>query len=138
MTIKMRLDTAGLRALIESNPLLEIEIGREVINNIKTDVVTRGVETQIMACLKGMVTSSGGWNPTYTAKSPELIKAVTAAAAVAVEEAVASKLQDVISSRVTTALQYERELFTREMKKLLQELVTPEMAREIMREKILQ
>lgn len=138
MTIKMRLDTEGLRALIASNPLLEVEIGREVLNNIKADVITRGVETQVMNCLRGMVTQSGGWNPTYTAKSPELIKAVAAAAAVAVEEAVASKLQDVISTRVTTALQYERELFSREMKTLLKELVTPEMAREIMREKILQ
>lgn len=32
MSIKMRLDTDGLRALIADNPELEIEIGKEVLN----------------------------------------------------------------------------------------------------------
>jgi hypothetical protein len=137
MTIKMRLDTEGLRALIANNPELEIEIGKEVLNNIQMDAVKLKIEGQISSCLRGMVQSSGGWNPTYTAKSPEMIQAVKAAADSLINAVVIDKLDGIIASRVESALRTERDYLMRDVKKLLAELVTPDMARDIMREKIL-
>lgn len=137
MTIKMRLDTEGLRALIANNPELEIEIGREVMNNIQTDSIKGKIEGQIASCLKGMVQSSGGWNPTYTAKSPELAKAVGAAVGAQIKDIVRERLDAVVSERVGSALRIEREFLMKDVKALLKEFVTPEMARDIMREKLL-
>lgn len=137
MTMKLRLDTDGLRALIKDNPELEVAIGKEVLNNIKDDFLTSKVLDRIEACLKGMVQSSGGWNPTYTAKAPELRQAIQAAVSGIIKEQLDQTIASVVSSRVGDVMRSERELIVRDVKALLRELVTPEMAREIMREKIL-
>jgi DNA-binding FrmR family transcriptional regulator len=135
--IKMRLDTEGLRAMIANNPEIEMEIGREVINNIQMDSIKGKIEGQITACLRGMVQSSGGWNPTYSAKSPEMIQAVKAAAESLINAVLSDKLDGIIATRVESALRIERDYLIRDVKKLMLELVTPDMARDIMREKIL-
>lgn len=137
MTIKMRLDTDSLRALIKDNPQLEIEIGKEVLNNISADAIKLRVHGQIEACLKGMVTSSGGWNATYTPKAPELKQAIKIAVDSLVHEQLEQSIASLVSSRVGDVMRSERELIVRDVKTLLRELVTPEMAREIIREKIL-
>jgi len=137
MTIKMRLDTDSLRSLIKDNPELEIEIGKEVMKNIKDDDLTSKVLNRIEACLRGMVTSSGGWNATYTPKAPELKQAIKVAVDALVHEQLEQSVAAMVSARVGDAMRSERELLVRDVKALLRELVTPEMAREIMREKIL-
>lgn len=137
MVMKIRLDTAGLRALIKDNPELEIEIGKEVLNNVRDDVIAGKVMTQIDACLRGMVVQTGHWPAKYEAKSPELIAVVNAATKQIVEELVTKRLDGIIESRITAHLGTQRTVDTRALKEQLKELLTPEMARELLREKIL-
>jgi len=137
MTIKMRLDTKSLRDLIASNPELEVEIGREVVNNIRDDILRSKVEGQISACLRGMVTQQGGWPATFKATSPELVAAVKNAAEYIVNEVLTTRLEELIASRVSVHIAAQRAVDTRSLKEQLASLLTPEMARELMREKIL-
>lgn len=133
MTIKMRLDTDGLRALIKDNPEIELEIGKEVLNNISTDQIKNKVEAQISTVLSGMVTNQGSWhNPSYVIKDAYLRKAIDAAVTTAVAEKVDQTIQDKIQSLVSPALRIEREYLIKDIKGLIKEAVTPEMAREVL------
>lgn len=137
MTIKMRLDTDGLRALIKDNPQIELEIGKEVLNNISTDQIKEKVEVRISEVLKGMATNKGSWHtPVYEIKDASLQKAIDEAVAAAVANKVDQAIKDKIQSLVSSAMRIEREFLVKDAKKLLKELVTPEMARDILREKI--
>lgn len=139
MTIKMRLDTEGLRALIASNPELEVEIGKEVLNNIKADVIKSRVEGQIEACLKGMVKNEGTY---YSARYVPVDKGFTELVRKVVVEAVThfanEGLKQHVSDLAAQAIQKERVALHSDLKAILSNLVTPDMAKEIMREKILQ
>jgi hypothetical protein len=138
MSIKMRLDTEGLRALIASNPELEVEIGKEVLNNISSDQIKSKVEAKIDAVLKTMVTQEGTYyQPRYVIKDKQFLAAISAASKVAVEGAIDEALKEHISGAVLQAVEAERIRLRVEFKALLKEIVTPEMARDIMREKIL-
>lgn len=138
MTMKLRLDTEGLRALIAGNPELEIEIGKEVLNNITSDQIKAKVEGRIDEVLRTMVTQEGTYyQPRYTIKDKKLLEAISAASKVAVEGAIDNALKDQIATAVYSAIETERARLRVELKSLLKELVTPEMARDIMREKIL-
>ena len=137
MTIKMRLDTEGLRSLIKDNPELEVEIGKAVMNNIRDDAVAGKVLSQIETCLRGMVKQSSGWPATYEAKSPELVSAVNKMAEKLIAEVLDKKLEQAIEAKVSTYLATQHTVDTRTLRAQLSELLTPEMARELMREKIL-
>lgn len=138
MTIRMRLDTEGLRALIAGNPELEIEIGKEVLNNITSDQIKSKVEARIDQVLKTMVTQEGTYyQPRYVIKDKQLLAAIAAASKTAVDNAIDDALKDQIATAVYSAIETERARLRIELKSLLKELVTPEMARDIMREKIL-
>ncbi|CUR44359.1 hypothetical protein VCM_00157 [Pseudomonas phage VCM] len=139
MTIKMRLDTDGLRALIASNPELEVEIGKEVLNNISSDQIKSKVEAKIDAVLKTMVTQEGTYyQPRYVIKDKQLLEAIAAASKAAVTTAIDEALKLQIADTVMSAVESERTRLRFELKGLLKEFCTPEMAREILREKILQ
>lgn len=138
MTIKMRLDTDGLRALIASNPELEVEIGKAVLNNITADAVKARVEGQIEACLKGMVKNEGTY---YAARYVPVDKGFTTLVNKVVVEAVShfanEGLKQHVADLAAQAIQKERIALHADLKVILSNLVTPEMAKEIMREKIL-
>lgn len=139
MTMKLRLDTEGLRALIANNPELEIEIGKEVLNNISSDQIKSKVEAKIDAVLKTMVTQEGTYyQPRYVIKDKQLLAAIAAASKAAVTTAIDEAIKLQIAETVLSAVEAERVRLRVELKALLKEIVTPEMAREIMREKILQ
>lgn len=138
MTIKMRLDTDGLRSLIASNPELEVEIGKEVLNNISSDQIKSKVEAKIDAVLKTMVTQTGSYyTPKYEIKDKQFLTAISAASKAAVDNAIDGALKEHIQGAVYTAIEAERLRLRVELKGLLKDICTPEMAREILREKIL-
>lgn len=131
--MKLRLDTDGLRALIKDNPEIELEIGKEVLNNISTDQIKNKVEAQISTVLSGMVTNQGAWhNPSYVIKDANLRKAIDAAVVTAVAEKVDQTIQDKIQSLVYSAIRVEREHLFKDVKAMIQSSITPEMAREIL------
>jgi uncharacterized membrane protein YheB (UPF0754 family) len=133
MSIKMRLDTDGLRALIKDNPEIELEIGKEVLNNISTDQIKSKVEARITEVLKSLVTNKGSWHaPTYEIKDAALRAAVNAAVSTAVTAKVDQAIQDKVQSLVSSALRIERDALTKDAKRLLLEMVTPEIAREVL------
>lgn len=141
MTIKMRLDTDGLRALIKDNPELELEIGREVLKNIQDDAILTKIEAKINgkidAFLASLVVRGGSWNqPTYTLH-PSFDRIVNDLVAQAVAAKVDAQFNAVISDRVGAALVVERKKLQEGLRDLLREMVTPEMAKEIVREKLL-
>lgn len=133
MSIKMRLDTDGLRALIADNPELELEIGKEVLNNISSDQIKSKVAAKIDAVLKTMVTQEGTYyQPRYVIKDKQLLEAISAASKAAVTTAIDEALKLQIADTVMSAVESERVRIRAELKALLKELFTPEMAREIL------
>ena len=133
MTIKMRLDTEGLRALIAANPELEIEIGKEVLNNIKADLVAAKVEARITECLKDMCINTGShWNPKWKATNPVLVEAIREGANEIVRETLSDTINTLAAERVGHYIRIERELLFKDVKALIQTSITPEMAREIL------
>jgi hypothetical protein len=138
MTIKMRLDTQSLRDLLASNPELEVEIGQEVTNNIKDDIIKRGIDAKVEACLQGMMENTGSYySPRWVAKDPKIKAAIKAAIDAEVRAELSETIKAIVTEVVGSQMRVERDFLTRDMKALMKELVTPEMARDILREKIL-
>lgn len=138
MTIKMRLDTAGLRALIADNPELEVEIGQEVLKNIRQDAVQGAVMAQIEAILKGKCTQSGwGSSLKYTINDPKLKAAVAATVNEAVKAELDVVLKQVLDDRVALITNQLRRTLTDEVRGMIAATITPEMAKEILMEKLL-
>jgi len=134
MTIKMRLDTEGLRALIASNPELELEIGREVVKNVTDEAIRSNITRKIETVLKSMVKNEGtGWQPIYKPVGKEFIAAVNSS----ITEAVRELIDATVTRAVDDAVLRQQVRIATEVKSLLRELITPDMARDIVREKIL-
>ncbi|QNR53825.1 hypothetical protein phiK7A1_035c [Pseudomonas phage phiK7A1] len=137
MSIKMRLDTDALRALIKDNPEVEVEIGQAVLNNITTDTIKGKVEAQINACLKSMVKQSSGWPVRYEAVDKTLVQVINGIVIDTIRTQTEVNIKNAVDDAVSQAVAAERKKFGTEIRALLKELITPEMAREIVREKIL-
>ena len=135
--MKLRLDTAGLRALIADNPEFEIEIQQVVINNIKADQIENAVKARIEGYLQSLCHKSSGWNPTYTVKDPGLERAIKAAVELAVKEFASP----IIKGAIEDAIIAERVRLRNDMANIAKEAlllaITPEMAKEIMLAKLL-
>jgi hypothetical protein len=138
MTIKMRLDTDALRALIKDNPEIELEIGQAVLNNIQADTIRRRVEGQIEACLKGMVKNEGSF---YQARYVPVDKQFTTLVNKVVVDAVTHFTNEGLKAHVDNlaaqAVREERDRVGADLRAILRTLITPEMAKEIVREKVL-
>lgn len=133
MTIKMRLDTQSLRDLLASNPALEVEIGQEVTNNIKDDIIKRGIDAKVEACLQGMMENAGSYySPKWVAKDPKIKQAIKAAIDGEVKAELTDSITVIVNDIVGRQMRVERDALTRDIKALLKELVTPEMAREVL------
>lgn len=138
MTMKMRLDTEGLRALIASNPELEVEIGKEVMNNIKADVVKLKTEAAVEACLQGMMTKTGSYyNYSYVAKDPKLVGAISQVVNQLAEGALEQRIESIVTQKVNAEVTRQREELKAHLVHGLRELLTPEMAKELIKEKLM-
>lgn len=133
MTIKMRLDTAGLRALIADNEELQVEIGQEVLKNIRSDVVQKNVDDAVKAVVESMLKDGGYWsNPRYTVKDPNMLKAIDNVVKTTIEASMDKAVAEKVQSLVSQAVQAEQSRLRSELKGILQSVVTPEVAREIL------
>jgi hypothetical protein len=133
MTIKMRLDTAGLRALIADNAELEVEIGNEVLKNIRSDVVQSNVDDAVKRAVNEMLKDNGYWaNPRYTVKDPNMLKAIDNVVKTTIEASMDKALAEKVQSLVSQAVQTEQSRLRSELKGILQGVITPEMARELL------
>lgn len=138
MSIKMRLDTDALRAVIENNPEVEIEIGKAVLNNIKADVIKNRVEGQIEACLRGMVKNEGSsWQPRYVPADKQFTALIQKVVIEAVQHFTSEGLKLHVEQLAKDAVRIETNYAGKELKEILRGLITPEMAKEIVREKVL-
>lgn len=138
MTIKMRLDTDGLRALIKDNPEIELEIGQAVLKNIEADAIKRRVEAQIEACLKGMVKNEGSsWQPRYVPVDKQFVALIQKVVVEAVQHFTSEGLKQHVETLASNAVRIEANYAGKELKEILRTLITPEMAKEIVREKVL-
>lgn len=133
--MKLRLDTAGLRALIADNPELEVEIGKSVLNNIRKDVTESKVQVVVDKVLNDMVQKVGTWNnQRYEVRSDDLKRAINGLVneyagdrvRQVVEEIVEGKVQQIINSYVKANI-----------KDILREVVDVDMAKAIVLEKLL-
>lgn len=133
MTIKMRLDTAGLRALIAENPELQVEIGKEVLNNIRSDVVQKNVDDAVKLAVEGMLKDNGYWSsPRYTVKDPKMLEAVNTVVKTTIEASMDKAIAEKVSALVSQAVAVEQTRLQRELKAVLQGVITPELARELL------
>lgn len=138
MTIKMRLDTDALRALIKDNPEVELELTQAVLNNLKIDVLKKGIESQIEACLKGMVKNEGStWQPRYVPQDKKFVELIQKVVIEAVTAFTSEGLKQHVEQLASNAIRIEANYAGKELKEILRGLITPEMAKEIVREKVL-
>lgn len=137
MTIKMRLDTDALRALIKDNPQVEIEIGEAVMNNIKADALEGKVAAKISEILKNMTVNKGDWRaPNHVIKCPEMQAAIKVCVNELVGVQIKETVDKLLDARVTQLLTRETERLRGEMRQALSDLLTPEMAKDLVREKL--
>lgn len=133
----MRLDTQGLRALIADNPEIEVELGKEVLNNIKSDIIESNIKAVIDKCIDSHMEKEGGYYSTKFTLSPKMRTLVESV----VREHTLQLLENKIKSQAREMLMKEviniRKELREEMKNNLKDLVTPEMAKEILKEKLL-
>lgn len=133
MTIKMRLDTQSLRDLLEANPDLEIEIGKEVINNIKDDFIKRGIDAKIDEQLKTLMVNTGtSWNPKWVAKDPRIKEAIEVVLRTTAHATLADSIDRLVAERVNSLLIAERTRLALEIKANVAAAITPEIAREVL------
>lgn len=135
--MKMRLDTDALRALIKDNPEIELEIGQAVLKNIEADAIKRRVEGQIEACLKGMVKNEGGYPARYVPVDARFKELVNKVVVEAVTHFTTEGLKLHVEQLASNAVRIEANYAAKELKEILRTLITPEMAKEIVREKVL-
>ena len=143
MTIKMRLDTAGLRALIKDNPEIELEIAQNVQDNIRDDLVKKGIDGALERALAELVYVSG-WGLHKTVTMNHSIKQ-------AVNDMILEHIEE-NAERFVKAKLYDlvRVVFEEERKKLQKDLeamqgllqdamrssVTKEFAEDLIKEKL--
>lgn len=139
MTIKMRLDTAGLRALIADNPELEVQIGAEVLRNIadylKAERVEKAVERKLNTVLGDMVSrswSGGGYRTTIT--NTDFKQAANAIVKEFVEHHAQHVLQTMATDIVRAVVKDIKAGLVKELHEKIAELITPETARAILLE----
>lgn len=136
MSITLRLDTTGLRKMIEDNPEFKIEIQQSVINNIRQDNIEAAVRDRIQSVLRSMGTGGDYYNRKITITDELLLSAIREV----VKEQVLRMSDVAIKARVDDLIVTERLAIRKELKTLLKELMieslTPEMAKEILLAKI--
>lgn len=136
MSITLRLDTTGLRKMIEDNPEFKIEIQQSVINNIRQDNIEEAVRSRIQSVLRSMGTGGDYYNRKITITDELLLSAIREV----VKEQVLLMSDVAIKARVDDLIVTERLAIRKELKTLLKELMieslTPEMAKEILLAKI--
>lgn len=132
MSMTLRLDTAGLRQMIEDNPEFKIEIQQSVLNNIKADNVDNAVRERITQVLRSMGTGGDYYNRKITITDADLISAIKTVVDEQVklltEKSVKNAVEDLIANE---RLALRKELRTT-LKEALLESLTPEMAKEIL------
>lgn len=133
--MKLRLDTAGLRALIADNPELEVEIGREVLNNIRKDITESKVSQAIELAVKGLTQTVGPWNnQRHEIRDENFKRAVNGLVNEYAGERVKQVVEDIVTDRVQ---QLVHSHIRANIKDILREVVDADMAKQIMLEKLL-
>jgi hypothetical protein len=133
MSITLRLDTTGLRKMIEDNPEFKIEIQKGVLDNINSDNIEQAVRTKIEIVLRSMCKEEGNYyNKKYTITDAKLIEAMRLIVEQQVvelsETAIKNNIADIISG---IALELRRDMKAN-LKASILEVMTPELAKEIL------
>lgn len=137
MSITMRLDTAALRAMIEENPEFNLEIQKNVLDNINKDNLDQCVRQKVEALLLAMCEKSGSYyNPTYTMKDQNLVLAITNIVTVVAEELAGEKIKKMVEAAIQDASMVVRRELRTTIKDAILDVVTPEMAKEILLAKL--
>ena len=138
----LRLDTEGLRSLIKENPSFKLDIQQAVLDNIKRDNIQEAVKARIDQCLASMCTKGGTYYaPTFKATDPALIKAITDVVQEEAKRILGDTVLQNVEFQITRLVEQERakirEIFKDQAKEALLLAITPEMAREIVLQKLL-
>lgn len=72
MSMTLKLDTAGLRALIKDTPEFKLQITNAVMNNIKDDHVQESIKRKLLTVIEDLIERRGyGSNTSFHWKSQE-------------------------------------------------------------------
>lgn len=136
----LRLDTAGLRSLIEENQDFKIEIQQSVMNNIRQDNIEHAVRERINTVLKTMCVrkdNNSWYNPKLKVNDQYLLDAIRETVVQEVKEQASRVIQDTVHD----VLIAERARFTKDMNVAVKDAMllalTPEMAKEILLTKLI-
>lgn len=137
MSITMRLDTAALRAMIEENPEFKLEIQKNVLDNINKDNLDQCVRQKVEGLLLAMCQKSGSYyKPIYTMKDPNLVLAITNIVTVVAQDVAGDKIKQMVDTAIQEASTRVRQELRTTIKDAILDVVTPEMAKEILISKL--
>lgn len=135
--INMRLDTTGLRAIIADNPEFEVELQKAVVRNITDDLLRVNISKRVDEVLNTIAVKGGSYyQPTYTL-NPAFTSAVQTVIREQVQEIAVARLTTMVGDEIRTQMLKVRLELQGELKALMRTLLTPELATELMREKLL-
>lgn len=131
--ITMRLDTAALRAMIEDNPEFKLDIQKNVLDNINKDNLDNCVRQKVESILLQMCEKGGSYyQPIYTMKDKQLVDAITRVVESVSSQVANDKIKAAVDSAVHDASIRVRQELRTTIKDALLDVVTPEMAKEIL------
>lgn len=137
MSMTLRLDTAGLRSLIEDNPEFKIEIQQSVMNNINRDNLDEAVRVRLELLLASMCTEEGSYyNRKLVAKDPKLVAALTECVREQAQLISANVIQNLVEARIAAEMVNAQKVLTATMKEIMITTLTPELAKEILISKL--
>lgn len=137
MSMTLRLDTAGLRSLIEDNPEFKIEIQKAVLNNINQDNLDSAVTARLEALLSNMCSEEGSYyNKKLVAKDPKLVAALTECVREQAQLISAKVIQNLVEEKIAAEMVNSRKVLTATIKEIMITTLTPELAKEILLAKL--
>ncbi|WYN05111.1 hypothetical protein ISREJYDI_CDS0150 [Pseudomonas phage UNO-G1W1] len=135
--MKLRLDTAGLRALIADNPTFEVEIQKAVIDNIKNDNIQQAVIDRVNGCLDKMAPRENYYGTARVIKDPKLLEVINAAVRAEVKAALTQAVEDAVASATNAIDLRVRQEVKKVAKEVVLESLTAEDAKLILMEKVM-
>lgn len=136
MTMTLRLDTAGLRSLIEDNPEFKIDIQKSVMDNINKENMDNAIRSRLETVLRSMGTGGDYYNRKITLTDPTLIEAMNYVVKEQVEKLSDKLIEGIVNDKIQQRLLHVQSELRSTIKETMISVLTTETAKEILLAKL--
>lgn len=136
MSMTLRLDTAGLRSLIEENPEFKIDLQKSVMDNINKDNMDDAIRNRLETVLRSMGTGGNFYNRKITLTDPVLIEAMNSIVKTQVEKLSDEMVANIVNDKIQQRLIHVQSELRSTIKETMISVLTTEMAKEILLAKL--